>query len=67
MPSQQFGSPREPHVYFANPQEVAHWLNVLNCTEEQLRAAALAVGTHIPTIRHYLKFRQILPQQSSQF
>lgn len=62
MSSQQPGSAREPHVYFANPQEIAHWTSVLSCTEEQLRAAVLAVGTHIPTIRHYLRLRLVLPQ-----
>ncbi|RZJ88762.1 MAG: DUF3606 domain-containing protein, partial [Hymenobacter sp.] len=61
MPSQQPGSPREPHVYFANSKEIAHWLEVLNCTEEQLRTAVTAVGTHIPTIRHYLRLRRVLP------
>ena len=62
MPSQQPGSSREPHIYFSNAEEIAHWMRVLNCSETQLRAAVAAVGTHVPAIQRYLKLRKLFSE-----
>ena len=49
------GEPDRSRISLAQDHEVRYWTQALDCTEEQLREAVVAVGASVEAVRERLR------------